>query len=202
MSEYDSKSQAERRKYYRINDVVLLRYETLDAEHAAAAAAEGGSASLEISTGSLLAEIDRELNTSINNVWREHPVMAQALGLLNRKVSVLAAQALGYEEEEARSYDDTMVNLSGAGIAFEAREALAIDTRLRVSIILRPSQVILSITGTVVSCEDRLTSSSMPFWVRVDFDEDLQAQEQLIQHVVQKQGALLSERKGGGEETS
>ena len=202
MSEFDSRSQAERRKYYRINDVVLLRYETLDAEQEPGNATEGGSASLEISTGSLLAEIDRELNTSINNVWREHPVMAQALGLLNRKVSVLAAQALGYEEEEARSYDDTMVNLSGAGIAFEAREALAVDTRLRVSIILRPSQVILSITGTVVSCEDRLTSSSMPFWVRVDFDEDLQAQEQLIQHVVQKQGALLSERKGGGEETS
>ena len=33
----------------------------------------------------------------------------------------------------------------------------------------------------------------MPFWVRVDFDEDLQAQEQLIQHVVQKQGALLAD---------
>ena len=37
----------------------------------------------------------------------------------------------------------------------------------------------------------------MPHWVRVDFDEDLQAQEQLIQHVVQKQGALLSD---AGEE--
>ncbi|EED30900.1 hypothetical protein NOR53_61 [gamma proteobacterium NOR5-3] len=33
----------------------------------------------------------------------------------------------------------------------------------------------------------------MPFWIRVDFDDDLLAQEQLIQHVVQKQGALLSD---------
>lgn len=195
MSDFDSTNQPERRKYYRINDVVLLRYEIVDEEPAGTGTGEGGTGSLEISTGTLLAEIDRELNTSINNVWREQPVVAQALGLLNRKISVLAAQALDYEEADAQSYDDAMVSLSGSGIAFEAREALAVDTRLRLSIILRPSQVTLSIIGTVVSCEDHLTSSTMPHWVRVDFDEDLQAQEQLIQHVVQKQGALLSERK-------
>ena len=86
-----------------------------------------------------------------------------------------------------------MVNLSGSGIAFESREPLAIGTRLRLSIILRPSRITLSIAGTVIACEDRLTSAAMPHWIRVDFDEDLQAQEQLIQHVVQKQGALLSD---------
>jgi hypothetical protein len=198
MSEFDSANHAERRKYYRINDVVLLRYEMIDDSRAAGESIEGGATSLEISTGSLLEEIDRELNTSINNVWREHPVMAQALGLLNRKISILAAHALDYQESEPQSYDDTKVNLSGSGIAFEAREALALGARLRLSIILQPSQVTLSIGGTVVSCEDHLTSPSMPHWVRVDFDEDLQAQEQLIQHVVQKQGALLSERRGGG----
>ncbi len=197
MSEFDSKSQPERRKYYRINDVVLLRYEVVNEELPTGETGESGSGSLEISTGSLLAEIDRELNTGINNVWRENPSVAQALGLLNRKISVLAAQALDYEEADAHSYDDAMVSLSGSGIAFASRDPLAADTRLRVSIILRPSQVTLSIMGTVVSCEDHLTSSSMPHWIRVDFDEDLQAQEQLIQHVVQKQGALLSERKEG-----
>ncbi|MEM1156433.1 MAG: hypothetical protein AAGI44_20040, partial [Pseudomonadota bacterium] len=55
------------------------------------------------------------------------------------------------------------------------------------------SQITLSIAGTVVGCEERLASSTMPYWIRVDFDDDVMAQEQLIQHVVQKQGALLSE---------
>lgn len=182
----------ERRKYYRINDVVLLRYEVIpkspDGEHFAE---ETGG--LEISTGSLLAELDRELNKSINAVWRENPMVAQTLGLLNRKISVIAAQALEYEEAGVHSYDSSMVNLSGCGIAFEGRHALEPGTRLQLSIILKPSQVTLSIAGTVVSSEDRLSSASMPFWIRVDFDDDLQAQEQLIQHVVQKQGALLSD---------
>ena len=184
--------RGERRKYYRINDVVLLRYERFS-EPPDSAASLGGSGKLEVNTGSLLAEIDRELNNSINAIWRENPLIAQALGLLNRKVSVLAAQALGYEEPDAHSYDDAMVNLSGCGIAFEARQAIPMGERLRLSVILRPSQVTLSIAGTVVGCEERLSSSAMPFWIRVDFDEDPMAQEQLIQHVVQKQGALLSD---------
>jgi hypothetical protein len=189
----DAKARTfERRKYYRINDVVLLRYEEMSDE-ASDSPQRGDTGGLEISTGSLLAEIDRELNQAINTVWREHPVTAQALGLLNRKISVIAAQALEYEEAGVHSYDNTMVNLSGCGIAFEAREALHPGARLQLSIILKPSQITLSIAGKVVSCEDRLSSSAMPYWVRVDFDDDLAAQEQLIQHVVQKQGALLSD---------
>lgn len=188
----DAQTKAfERRKYYRINDVVLLRYEEMSNEPTPSKVGDTGG--LEISTGTLLAEIDRELNKAINTVWREHPVTAQALGLLNRKISVIASQALEYEEAGVHSYDNTMVNLSGCGIAFEAREALAPGTRLQLSIILKPSQITLSIAGKVVGCEDRLSSSAMPYWVRVDFEDDLAAQEQLIQHVVQKQGALLSD---------
>lgn len=185
---------AERRQYYRINDVVLLRYETMpEMPNDRTDSDSVGTGGLEISTGHLLAEIDSELNKTINTVWREHPAVAQALGLLNRKVSVVAAHAFEYEESSVHSYDDTMVNMSGCGIAFEAREEIPLGTRVRLHIILSPSQVHLTIDGTVIGCEERLTSSAMPWWVRVNFDDDLQAQEQLIQHVVQKQGALLSE---------
>ena len=185
---------AERRQYYRINDVVLLRYEVMSESPGGAGDGHGvETGSLEISSSHLLAEIDRELNNTINVVWREHPAVAQALGLLNRKISIVAARAFDYEESAVQSYDDTMVNMSGCGIAFEARDEMAPGTRLRLNMILRPSQVNLSITGTVVSCEKRLTSSATPWWIRVNFDDDLQAQEQLIQHVVQKQGAQLSD---------
>ncbi|MFT4767476.1 MAG: hypothetical protein ACI8RN_000603 [Glaciecola sp.] len=185
-------NSVERRKYYRINDVVLLRYEVTPESPAGQQPLED-TGGLAIGTGTLLAELDRELNKSINAVWRDNPMVAQALGLLNRKVSVIATQALEYEEASVHSYDSSMVNLSGCGIAFEARQQLTPGTRLQLSIILKPSQVTLSIAGTVISGEQRLDSATMPYWIRVDFDDDLLAQEQLIQHVVQKQGALLSD---------
>jgi len=194
----DHARSAERRQYYRINDVVLLRYEKLSdspgGEGDGHAMETGG---VEISTSHVLAEIDRELNHAVNIVWRENPAVAQALGLLNRKISIVAARALDYEEGAGQSYDDIRVNMSGCGIAFEARDEMAPGTKLRLNMILSPSQVNLSITGTVVSCEGRLASGSMPWWIRVNFDDDLQAQEQLIQHVVQKQGALLSDSGPG-----
>lgn len=182
----------ERRKYYRINDVVLLRYEIVS-DDPTAEQAQGDTGGLEISTGTLLAEIDRELNKTVNTIWRDNPAVAQALGLLNRKISIIASQALEYEESDVHSYDNTRVSLSGCGIAFECRDAIEAGTRLQLNIILRPSQVTLSIAGTVVDCENRLSNSAMPYWVRVDFDDDLATQEQLIQHVVQKQGALLND---------
>jgi hypothetical protein len=198
MAENATAHHSERRKYYRINDVVLLRYEMLEATNGMEIqSGHGGSGSLEVNTATLIQEIDHELNQTINAVWQDSPAVAQALGLLNRKISVLAAQALNYEQGEAHSYDDAMVNLSGCGIAFEARDDISPGTRLRLSVILRPSQVSLSIAGTVVSSEQRLSSGTMPFWLRVDFDDNLQAQEQIIQHVVQKQGALLSDGRDG-----
>jgi len=199
MTTADARGRTERRKYYRINDVVMLRYEVVSSGHGTDQASDQEASPLEINTATLLSEIDRELNKSINSVWRDHPAVAQALGLLNRKISVLAAQALDYEENDAHSYDSAMVSLSGCGIAFEARQSLDPGTRLRLSVILKPSQIALSVYGTVVASEERLVSASMPYWVRVDFDEDLQAQEQIIQHVVQKQGALLSESASRAE---
>jgi hypothetical protein len=182
----------ERRKYYRINDVVQLRYERVP-EDAGETEILGAAGSLEVSTATLLAEIDREINQTVNAIWTDHPAVAQALGLLNRKISVLAAQALEGGDSEAQSYDDRMVSLSGCGIAFEAASPIAPGTRLLLSVILRPSQITLSITGKVVGCDERDNSKEFPYWVRVDFDDNVHAQEQIIQHVVQKQGALLSD---------
>ena len=82
----ESRAQSvERRKYYRIDDVVLLRYEVLgEGATVRAAAAED--------SGEALATIDRQLNPLINAVWREHPPVAEALGLINRKLSLIAAR--------------------------------------------------------------------------------------------------------------
>jgi len=190
-----SNNTSERRRYYRINDVVLLDYEEIENEETSAT--PGGEASEEASgvptnAASLLAEIDRELSVEISSIWPEHPTVAKALGHLNRKISVLAKNALGYEENAEHSYRQTRVKISGSGIDFEANEAFDIGKRLRLSMIIKPSQISISITGSVVSCEGQSDSGDLPYRVRVEFDEDTLAQEQVIQHVVQKQGALLS----------
>lgn len=182
----------ERRKYYRINDSVLLRYSMLDQRPGG----DSADVQVELASGAILAGIDRELNQAINLVWRDHPEIGRALGLLNRKISVLGSLTGGADQDDARSYSRTRVNLSGSGMAFEAQEKLSPGTRLRLSIGLLPSQTTLLLTGAVVS-EPELVTGTDPetYWTRVGFDEDVDAQEDLIRHVVQKQGMLLADER-------
>ena len=192
MKNPEKTSSHENRRYYRINDVVMLRYRVIDRSRSLVMDTDHTVSEAGVSSGALLEEIDRELGQSLNAVWQESAAVAQALGLLNRKLSVIAAEALEYEETGAHSYEDAMVNISGCGIAFGVKVFLEKDTRLQLHLILRPSQTTLAIRGTVVGCDKRLTSAKTPYWARVNFDKDPQAQETLIQHVVKKQRTQLS----------
>ncbi len=180
----------ERRKYYRIDDDVLLHYSVLEQSESAARQAEH----VELSAESVLAELDYELNQAINLVWRDQPEVGRALGLLNRKISIMGslAGATG-EEDDPRSYTPTRVSLSGSGLAFEASEAIPEGTALLIRIRLLPSQASLQLPGCIVGVPERVNGQGEArYWTRIRFDGNADAQEALIRHVVQKQGAQLA----------
>ncbi|MEQ9462674.1 MAG: PilZ domain-containing protein [Haliea sp.] len=183
--------RSERRKYYRINDDVLLHYRVdVSSDDDASPGVQ-----LEVATGAILAEIDRELNHTINRIWARDPDVGRALGLLNRKISVLGSLTAPTESgAESVSYQRTTVNLSGSGIAFEATERLPEGTAVIIEIGLLPSQSSLRLQGRVVASPEAVTNGS-GYWTRVEFDEDLDQQEELIRHVVQKQGMLLADNR-------
>lgn len=180
----------ERRSYYRINDTVGLTYTVLNGDESVQISP---SANLGLSLTSLLAEIDHEFNKITNILWHENPVVAEALGLLNKKMSIIAAHSLQDEGQNIDSYDDMMVNISGCGMSFDCIENLAKGTRLQLSLALKPSNIILHLVGQVIACDQQPTKQEKPFAVRVIFEENNTAQEKLIQHIVQKQCAQIGE---------
>lgn len=192
------KRDNERRSYYRIDDIMGLSYSKLND-------AEGGIAELPQDLGTplsnLFVEIDREFNQATNTLWRENPTMAQALGLLNRKISLIAANTLPEANRRKDSYEELMVSISGSGLAFRAIEDMPVDTHLVISLILKPSDIQITLSGKVVGCEHSHPDTSQPYWVRISLEgNNPAAQEQLIQHVVQKQCApseLLGDQSEG-----
>jgi hypothetical protein len=182
----------ERRSYYRINDIVGLTYNLLGEDNQNTASP---SENLGLSLTSLLSEIDHEFNQITNTLWHEHPLMAKALGLLNRKLSIIAAHSLQDEEQSIEPYDEMMVNISGCGISFDCTEQLQTRDQLQLSLVLKPSNVMIDLEGEVISCEKQLTNTDKPYAIRVSFKENNSAQEQLIQHIVQKQCAQIGEHK-------
>ena len=84
----------EKRSYYRINDLVGLTYRVIPSgENPTREPGEVHDMGNSLVT--LLAEIDREFNQLTNILWQENPTAARSLGLLNRKLALIADHALG-----------------------------------------------------------------------------------------------------------
>ena len=163
----------ERRSYFRLDDVLMLHYRVLDpgAAPGAAAPTTRGTAP-QVRTAGILAQIEREFGESLRRLWQAQPETAQALGLLNRKLSVIA-RSLDAVPTPAPAYEEARVNISGSGIAFECDEALAAGTPLQLQLMLIPSQEELQLSGRVVSCDHQPAAddSGERWLLRVDFDD-------------------------------
>lgn len=185
------KEGKERRSYYRINDAVGLRYFKLNPGQDIYD--RGGQ--LDEGAATVLRTIDKEFNQLVNVLWQESPTTANALGLLNRKLALVAEQALGHVgDSDTSDFTDTQVNISGSGIAFPSQQRIEPGVRLALTLQLRPSNTELLISGIVNSCDLINEDSDVqePYWLRVGFEPDNEtAQERLIQHIVQRQCAML-----------
>ncbi|PLW68314.1 PilZ domain-containing protein [Pseudohalioglobus lutimaris] len=181
----------ERRDFFRINDIIGLSYTELTGDDEPKYPDVSGEMGLPLAN--LLGEVDATFNNIANTIWKEEPTVAQALGLLNRKISLLAAHIMQADGSDADSYQDIIVSLSGCGMGFHSNEALTESARLRVAVILKPSHVEVKFTATVVSCEPLPPEKKHAYWIRISIDKGNDAaQEQLIQHVVQKQYSSIA----------
>lgn len=182
--------EREQRRYFRINDYVGLNYRLIEGKDAHQAD------EVLLPLDQLLRGIDRELNNVVNTLWREQPVAAKAIGLLNRKISLLAAEVIqGDIDAPELSGNITQVNISACGIAFAVEAQLPLEQPLALEITLKPANTLLSLQGKVVSCEpvSGHGNQGKPYRIRVEFQEvGAEVEEQLIQHIVQRQSAQLS----------
>ncbi len=185
-------AESERRRYFRINDDVGMSYRKLEASGDGARSADDVSITLE----HVLQGIDRELNTLVNTLWSEQPSAARAIGLLNRKINVLASRVIE-DDINARELASEVVpvNISACGVSFTTPEQFGFGQLMALDITLKPSNTILSLTGKVISCDPATSRGDSAYRLRVDFEGiGADAQEQLIQHIVQRQSAGLASK--------
>lgn len=181
-----------RRRFFRIDDRVRLNYR-LRSPHEGLAAYHAGT--VQQTAAVQLQQLDLELNGLLNTLYRDNPVAAQALGLLNRKVQILSEET--EVQSRSRMVGDSLevdVNISGCGLAFNTVEALGEKDVLELEITLLPSQATLHLLGRVSHCEPIFDSDH--YRARLEFvGRDSDAHETLVQHLVQRQAAQIGSRK-------
>lgn len=168
----------EQREYFRIDDQLLVHC-VLESTAASEPAAEEAIETPELK---LLRSLSKEMGALINAIHAEQQTVAKALGILSQRQQILEKLIVGRMHPNP-DYELVTANISGAGIAYKGQTAFNQGDRVRVAMVFQPSQIEVTIHGTIVDCAE----SGEAYQVRIDFDEDEFSREQIIQHVVQRQ---------------
>lgn len=154
-------SGIERRRHFRVQDQILVDYDIVtDAEVRGAARKLQVVDPAELSATTTLRRLETELQTALGRLSNRHGEIIRCLDLLNSKVNTLASMipAVGKQDQDLLSRDVCDCSLSSSGIAFTSREALPLDARLRLRLVVLPDYFHVTAYGEVV----RVTPISDP----------------------------------------
>jgi len=180
----------DRRRFFRLDDEVILDFQTLSREEVAAWRESHQQQKDE------LAQLEQEIGSHISQLRSQNPTIGRLLELFNQKINLLGGTHLaGSNKPELNATEArTRINLSACGMAFHTHETVKTEDHLLLHMQLKPSNTELSLTGRVISIEKN-PQSDEPDLVRIDFHDLREAeQEVLIQHLFQLQNRHLKLR--------
>lgn len=201
-----------RRRFFRIVDSLGVAYRVVSekeiAESTNSAAKDEVSsessqgageqeASRFIDTYSLMNTYNQAIKDALGDLETAHPEAAIAIDHLNKKVdTILMMLELDSLMMQTAPHRVEQASISASGIAFPVDEQLAPNTCLALDLLLKPSIQHVTAIGKVIACDSLPSGSTdsddLPYYLRVEFTEmSHKDRESLIQHIVQRQGALL-----------
>ncbi|PCJ50013.1 MAG: hypothetical protein COA74_04285 [Gammaproteobacteria bacterium] len=186
-------SHDERRDFYRINDTVGLHYTVCDNDipDAESFAAEIPN---EFQLISHLNGIDMDSSTLLHNIQDISPDVSRYFKIINNKIDALARHivTLGIDDE----IKPQAVTLSAGGVCFVCNEKLALDSFVRVSMVLYPSCSGILAYGKVVRCEAMPDTHPQQYDLALEYvlinESD---RDSLVRHVLQLQSNYLRQNK-------
>lgn len=181
----------ERRRYFRINETIGISYHVLDGEMESPDSTGNGIPNIL----ELVSKQDQQIEKLLLEIADEHPKVAKLVTVFNQKLERVVNQLVLESHLVGRiAYHVKEANISACGIAFANDEKVSEGARLKLELTLYPSEKKIITNGIVVTCE--AFGSDEWFW-RIDFyGMSEQAQESLIQHVVQCQSLQLKKIRG------
>ncbi len=136
-----SSSNHERRRHFRVQDQILVDYETVTEAEARGAASHMELVDpTELSATTSLRRLEVELQEALGRLSNRHGELIRCLDLLNSKVNTIASQLSlsSKQDQEILSRDVCDCSLSSSGIAFTCREALPLGSHLRLRLVILP----------------------------------------------------------------
>jgi c-di-GMP-binding flagellar brake protein YcgR len=188
--------QNERRRYFRVTDLVGISYRFLT-ENESELAAQAQPASLK----HLLGQIEDQINVVLQSLRYREPDIHQVLELFNQKINLAFGHGLADRDQElGQSMRACRVNISASGIGFPSPEPAHLNQHIELDLTLFPSNIRLHLIAAVIACEEfEAPEDDNRYLLRADFVNISDAdQELLVQHVIKRQATQLKELREQG----
>lgn len=188
----------ERRKYFRVRDVVGLDFHALGPEEVKA----HNQRKHETGYFAYTSNFDNRIHTLLDAVRVQNPAAAEVLDLINKKINFLTSR-LDTEGDLVRpvGLETRPVSLSACGISFHVGEYLSVGSMVHLDMVLKPEELHLSSLARVVECNEHdLESPGAEYYLRLEFEGINPTDEELlIQHVMRRQNELIKALRQGLE---
>ncbi len=186
------------RRYFRVEDTVLLDYRESTPEEL-----RGAMRRLDLSPGrgfSLTAAFDtltQEARFIKQKVRATNQATAQYIDLLERKIDMLAQAILPAEIEiDDSSMKD--VSLSAGGLAFSGAEPVPEDAHLEIKLVLLPARLALLLGARVVYCRKEAEIPERRWAIATEFTHIREGDRQiLVKHVLARQADAIRRAAAG-----
>lgn len=143
----------ERRRHFRVQDQILIDYQPVtDADVRGAVRHFELVDPAELSVTTSLRRLEIELQTALGKLSHKHGELLHCVDILNSKINTLAAimPTPGKQDSELHNRDVCDCSLSASGVAFTCREALPLDSKLRLRMVILPDYFHVTAYGEVV----------------------------------------------------
>lgn len=188
MNQNVSVQSQERRRFFRIDDEIVLFYRSVDGSETPDLEEIKRQMADPFSLGASLELLSQDAQSLLHRIHREQPDVADFLQILEKKIDIIA-QAVMRTHSDLADQPTHKVSLSASGIAFDAEENLANGQALELKLVIPPSLVGIVTYGRVVYSQK---NADQGYRIGVDFlTMQEQDREYLIRHVVKRQLAEL-----------
>jgi len=185
---------SDRREYYRVQDMALVKYRVIQEDMLEVERRNVHLNRVKVEdVRAALFGLETQLQEIFEKIRRTDPALGEALGLMNRKISLLervvSRESAPSDRDGDLPHEPKEIDLSGGGMAITAESPLAAGAHLAIDLVLLPDKDPMRIFGKVV---DGRKNDSGHYVISIAFEEIREEdQDRLVQHVLRRQSREL-----------
>ncbi len=184
----------ERRRFFRIDDVVAIHYEVMTDDEAVEQ--QKSLRQERLGPRDRIMDSEKELQLLIDKLRIQNPEFARAIELLNIKFSILKDES---PDRPGDLYGSNQiiqeVSISACGLSFGYETRIAAGRKMFLDTTLLPTDLHVRTMSEVVDCSVDPADPDR-YQKRVEFyDLDDQEEELLVRHLVKRQGKLIGQQR-------